>query len=162
MDKELEAMDTNHTGDIIRLPKDKKAISCKCIYKVKYNVNGTLAKRKARLIAHGFTQEAGIAFLDIFSLVATITTIRVLLFLTVIKQWNFIKLDVQYDFLNGYIDEKAYMKIPQGYKTQQNANGNLVYRLNRSLYGLKKVSRQWFKHLSTSLKSHGFIKCTSN
>jgi len=162
MDKELEAMDTNHTWDIVPLPKDKKAISCKWIYKVKYNVDGTLAKRKARLIARGFTQEAGIDFLDTFSPVATITTVRVLLSLATIKQWNFIQLDVQNAFLNGYTDEEVYMKIPQGYKTPQNANGNLVCRLNRSLYGLKQASRQWFKHFSTSLKCHGFIQCTSD
>ena len=81
MDKELEAMDTNHTWDIVPLPKDKKAISCKWIYNVKYNVDGTLAKRKTRLVARGFTQEASIDFLDTFSLVATITTVRVLFYL---------------------------------------------------------------------------------
>jgi len=40
---ELEAMDTNHTWNLVPLPKDKKSISCNWIYKVKYNVDGTLA-----------------------------------------------------------------------------------------------------------------------
>nr|KYP74080.1 Retrovirus-related Pol polyprotein from transposon TNT 1-94 [Cajanus cajan] len=54
------------------------------------------------------------------------------------------------------------MKIPQGYKINQKDQGNLVCKLNRSLYGLKQASRQWFKRFSTSLKSHGFIQCISD
>jgi len=49
MDKELEAMDTNHPWDIVSLPKEKKAINRKWIYKVKYSVKGTLSKRKLDL-----------------------------------------------------------------------------------------------------------------
>nr|KYP58820.1 Copia protein [Cajanus cajan] len=79
-------MDVNNTWDIVPLPKEKKAISCKWIYKEKYNAEGTLTKRKAKLIERGFTQGANTDFLDTFSTVATITTIRVLLSLVGIKK----------------------------------------------------------------------------
>ena len=111
MATKLQAMDVNNTWDIDPLPKDKKAISCKWVYKVKYNADGSLAKRKVHLVARGFTQDAGIDFLDTFSPVATITTICVLLSLAAIEKWSFIQLDVQNAFLNGHLTEEVYMKI---------------------------------------------------
>jgi len=74
-----------------------------------------------------------------------------------LKKDFFFQLDVQIAFLNGYLHEEVYMNLPKGCKTQQNDNSNLVCQLTRSLYGLKQAFRQWFKHFSTSLKSHGFL-----
>lgn len=70
---------------------------------------------------------------------ATITTVTVLLHITAIKNWDFIQLDVQNAFLNGYLDEDIYMHIRQGYKVPNQSSNNLIYKLNRSLYGLKQV-----------------------
>lgn len=51
MNKEIEALIKNNTWEIVDLPKGKKSIGCKWLYKVKLKSNGTLERYKARLIA---------------------------------------------------------------------------------------------------------------
>jgi len=49
-------------------------MSCKWIFKIKYNVDGFMAlwqaRHKAHLVARGFTQVEGIDFNETFSLIA--------------------------------------------------------------------------------------------
>jgi hypothetical protein len=42
MDEEVVALDANATWELVALPKDKKAIGCKWVYKVKHNANSKL------------------------------------------------------------------------------------------------------------------------
>ena len=75
MKEELEAMESNNTWSIMALPSDKQPIGCRWIYKVKYNSDGSVSRYKARLVAQGFTQQAGIDYLETFSPVAKLTTV---------------------------------------------------------------------------------------
>jgi hypothetical protein len=40
MDEEMATLDGNATWELVILPKDKKVIGCKWVYKVKHNANG--------------------------------------------------------------------------------------------------------------------------
>ena len=51
------------------------------------------------------------------------------------------------------------MELPLGYKIK---GENLVCRLNKSIYGLRQASRQWFKKFSIALTSHGFTQSKSD
>jgi hypothetical protein len=46
MDEEMAALDANATWELVALPKDKKAIGCKWVYKVKHNADGSVSKYK--------------------------------------------------------------------------------------------------------------------
>ncbi|XP_070056438.1 uncharacterized protein [Nicotiana tomentosiformis] len=48
MRKEFEALKANHSCDIIELPKGKKPIGCKWVYKIKYKADGSMERYKAR------------------------------------------------------------------------------------------------------------------
>jgi Reverse transcriptase (RNA-dependent DNA polymerase) len=79
MNEELQALEKNHTWDIVYLPKGKKPVGCKWVYKIKYNSNGTIERYKARLVAKRFTQTYGVDYQETFAPVAKISTVRILL-----------------------------------------------------------------------------------
>jgi len=62
MDEEMTALDANVTWELVVLPKDKKAIGCKWVYKAKHNENGSMNRYKARLVTKGYAQTYGIDY----------------------------------------------------------------------------------------------------
>ena len=76
MQEEIKALHANDTWDLVDLPKDRKAIPNKWVFKIK-TVDGKL-KYKARLIAKGYAQKEGIDFQEMFSPVVKMTTLLVL------------------------------------------------------------------------------------
>nr|GEZ47391.1 putative reverse transcriptase, RNA-dependent DNA polymerase, Gag-polypeptide of LTR copia-type [Tanacetum cinerariifolium] len=59
MNKEIKALNKNHTWDITELPPGRKPIGCKWIYNIKYKANGEIERYKAMLVAKGFNQREG-------------------------------------------------------------------------------------------------------
>ncbi|XP_021721511.1 uncharacterized protein LOC110689087 [Chenopodium quinoa] len=154
MQTEIQALERNGTWELCSLPKGKKAMGCKWVYKVKLKSDGTVEKLKARLVAKGYTQIFGIDFDEIFSPVVKMATIRCLLALTASKGWSLHQLDINNAFLHGDLHEEIYMKMPEGMPNPY----NLVCKLKKSLYGLKQASRQWFARLTLELEKLGFKK----
>ena len=46
MNVEMAALEANKTWDLVLLPKDKKAIGCKGVYKIKHNADGSISMYK--------------------------------------------------------------------------------------------------------------------
>ncbi|OIT07305.1 retrovirus-related pol polyprotein from transposon tnt 1-94 [Nicotiana attenuata] len=66
MDVEISAIEKNDTWELTDLPKGKKSIGVKWIYKTKLNENGEVDKYKARLVAKGYKQEYGVDYKEVF------------------------------------------------------------------------------------------------
>ena len=58
--------------------------------------------------------------------------------------------------LHGDLKEKIYMERPKGFVAT--GQEHLVCRLRKSLYGLKKAPRQWYKKFDCFIRSVGFSK----
>ena len=76
-----------------------------------------------------------IDFGDIFSPVAKVASIRLLLSIATSFDFEVEKRDVKTTFLHGDLEEEIYMKQPEGFGVK--GNKELVCRLKKSLYGLK-------------------------
>ena len=73
------ALAENETWDLVDAPKDVKPITCRWVYKVKYNTDGSVNRYKARLVAKGYAQQHDIDHDESFALIAKMTTVCVLL-----------------------------------------------------------------------------------
>lgn len=155
MQKEIEALEANHTWDITDLPPGKRAINCKWVYKLKWNADGTLERYKARLVVCGNRQKEGTDFNVTFAPVAKITTVRYLLSIAAAKNWEVHQMGVHNAFLHGDLEEEVYMKLPPGFKYSDTTK---LCRLRKSLYGLKQAPRCWFAKLSAALRQFGFTQ----
>ena len=154
MNKEIQALVTNNTWDLVDLPSGKKPIGNKWVYKIKLEADGTLDRCKARLVTKGFNQKYGIDYEETFSPVVKMPTIRCILAIASYNKWPVYQLDVNNAFLHGDLKEEVYMKVPLGFPNPHNK----VCKLNKSLYGLKQASRQWFARLVEELTTQGFLQ----
>ncbi|GJY98188.1 retrotransposon protein, putative, ty1-copia subclass, partial [Tanacetum coccineum] len=63
MEEEMSSLKKNHTWELVDQPPGQKLVSCKWLYKIKEGIEGIQKPRyKARLVARGFTQRAGIDY----------------------------------------------------------------------------------------------------
>ena len=92
-----------------------------------------------------------------FSPVVCHTSIRVLLSLVAKHNLELEQMDVKTAFLHGRLEEKIYMKQPDGFI--EIGQENKVCLLQRSLYGLKQSPRQWYHRFDTFILSLGFLRC---
>ena len=141
MNVEIEALEANHTWILTDLPPNKSTIGCKWVYKVKHKADGLVERYKAKLVAKGYTQIEGQDYFDTFSLVAKISIVVLLLALAAVNNCHLKQLDVNNAFMHGDLDEEVYISLPPG---MHSTKSNQVFRLQRSLYGLKQVSRKWY------------------
>jgi hypothetical protein len=151
MDEEMAAFDANATWELVALPKDKKPIRCKWVYKVKHN---------ARLVAKGYAQTYGINCEETYSPVAKMTTIRAIIAMVATKGWSLHQMDVKNVFLHGDLQEEVYMEQSPGYVDQ--THPNLVCRLKKALYGLKQAPRAWSDKIGPYLVTSGFQTSNAN
>jgi hypothetical protein len=160
MDKKMAALDVNATWELVVLPKDKKAIGCKWVYKVKHNVDGFVSRYKTRLVAKGYAQTYGIDYEETYSLVAKMTTVKAIITMAATKGWSLHQMDVKNVFLHGDLWKEVYMEQPPGYADQTRPNS--VCRLKKILYGLKQAPKAWLDKIGQYLVISGFQTSNAN
>jgi transposase InsO family protein len=152
---EMDALSKNDTWELVDLPPGRKAIKSKWVFKLKAD-----GRFRARLVAKGFTQIPGIDYDETFSPVARFESLRLLLALAALENWEIHQMDVKSAFLNGVLNEEIYMEQPQGFITAEQENK--VCRLKKALYGLKQASRAWNQQFHSVLNTLGFERTYSD
>ena len=133
----MESIAKNITWVIVEMPRNKKVVGCKWVFKKKEVSTSTSAPvYKARVVAKGFTQVEGIDFHEVFSPVVKYSSIRTLSAIVAIEGLELHQLDVKAVFLHGELEEEIFMKQPEGFGVK--GKESHVYRLKKLLYGLKQ------------------------
>jgi hypothetical protein len=156
MVEEMDALDKNEAWDIVEFPSRRKYVGSKWLFKKKFNAQGKVEKYKARLVAKGYSQVEGIYFGDIFYLVAMLTYIGFILSIVASFDLEVEQMDVKTTFLHGDLEEEIYMKQPKGFVVK--GKKELVCKLKKSLYGMKKSPRVWYKTFDTYILGLGFVR----
>jgi len=153
---EMASLHKNEAYDLVEFPAGRKPIGSKWVFKKKTNAEGKVDKYKAWLVAKGYSQLSGIDFGDIFSPITNVASIR--LHLSIVASFDFEveQMDVKTIFLHGDLEEEIYMKQLEGCVV--NGKRELVCKLKKSLYGLKRSPRMWYQKFDTFIQRLGFTR----
>ena len=114
-----------------------------------------LLSTKLDLSQKVFDKVQGVDYDEIFSLVAMLKSVRIMLAIVAFYDYEIWQMDVKTAFLNGYLKEELYMMQPEGFIDPKGANK--MCKLQRSIYGLVQASRSWNKRFDSMIKAYGFI-----
>lgn len=87
-------------------------------------------------------------------------TIRSVLSIALMHNWNIRQLDVSNAFLHGTLSEVVFMHQPPGFVDPMYPSH--VCRLRKTIYGLRQSSREWHIALATKLLALGFLQSKSD
>ena len=135
-------------------PKDTHVIGTRWIFKNKTDENDEIVRNKSRLEAQRYTQVEGIDFDESFTPVARLESIQILLSIACIINFKLYQMGMKSAFLNGFLNEEVFVEQPKGFQDPHFPDH--VFRLKKTLYGLKQASRAWYDRLTTYLLDHGF------
>jgi hypothetical protein len=70
MNEEYRSLMASNTSDLVPIPKERKFVRCKWVYRSKYLLDGSVKRHKAWFVAKGFSQVEGINYNETFFPVA--------------------------------------------------------------------------------------------
>ena len=157
--EEYASHEENGTWRPATLPAGRKALSTKWVFKNKTNADGSI-RHKARLVVRGFEQKQGIDFQETFAPVAKFPTVRIMLALATHFDWEIHQMDVKTAFLYPVIEDEVYISIPEGYQEfhPDKKFTEEVFRLQKTLYGLRQSPLAWYRVVDSFLCSKGLIR----
>lgn len=177
MVEELRSIIKNDTWDLIDQTNDSVPIGSRLVLRNKANPNGSIQRRKAKLVAQGFSQRPGVHFNETFAPVARLGSIRLMISLAARYGMRIHQLDVTTAYLNERLEENVLMKPPRELKkllkviidTEQDSNicreaermlkefsaENKVCKLKKALYGLRQAGQSWYLKINEILKQYG-------
>ena len=161
MNEEMTALTESDTYDLMTLPDGRKPIGSRWVYAVKLGENDE-EKYKARLVAKGYSQVQGIDYAETFSPTAKITSIRMMMQIAAQNNYYVNQMDVKSAYLNAKVEEEIYLDPPEGYKQIDKEGNKLVWKLKKSLYGLKQSGRNWNEMFHSFLVAEGFKQSLSD
>jgi hypothetical protein len=132
---ELEMINRLGTCKLIKLPKGRKPVGCKWVYKIKRDIC------RAPIVAQGFSQRPAIDYLETFAPVAKIESVRILLAIAAILDWEVHIIDVDSAFLNSELpsDPEVFLEQPPCYVVE--GKEDYVWLLLKGPQSLLQTSR---------------------
>ena len=149
MKEEISAILRNNAWTMVKPRKNIIPIGVKWVFRVKKDNMGKVVRYKVRLVVEGYAQKEGIDIGEIFSPVARMESIRILIAITAQEEWELHYLDVKTPFLNGEIKEDIYISQPKGFKIK--GKEDYLLKLRKAMYRLKPAPRAWNSNLNEVL-----------
>lgn len=159
LEKDVWSPEKNYKG---------KTIPCSMFLKEKFHPDGTFDKLKARAVAGGHRQDRS-EYEDVSSPTANISSVLLVATIAAIERRHVATIDITGAYLNASITSKnifmkinkriadELIKVDQSYSDKRNADGSVVVKLKKALYGCLESAQLWYNHLSTTLREIGLV-----
>ena len=154
MKREIEALQESKTFETTVLPDGEKITGGKWVFAMKETADGTKSY-KARYVAKGYSQVEGVNYDEVFSPTAKMTSLRMIIQLAVEYNMTIEQMDVKSAYLNAPIEHSIFVQQPEGFETKK-GKIPFVWKLKKSLYGLKQSGRNWNQTLDKTLTDMKF------
>ena len=104
----------------------------------------------------GDRQIEGIDFFETWAPVVQWTTVRAMMIMAAKQKMHTAQADITAAFVHAPLaeNEHIYVEQPKGFATDK----SLVLKLNRSVYGIRQASRNFFQYLVKKLESEGLVQ----
>lgn len=109
MDEEMAALRKKDTFNVVTIPKERKSIESKYVYKHKLLTDGTLEWKKAWGVAKGFSKIHGTNFEEVYAPIVWYESQWVYLAICAYEGWTPSQFDVKLAFIYGELKENIYM-----------------------------------------------------
>jgi hypothetical protein len=149
---ELNNLEEMRVWALGQLPPGKKELNGRWVFATKPD-DGAGVRYKARFVAKGFTQVAGVDFNATFAPTTTFVSLRLLLTVAAANNWPVHSFDFVAAYLNSPIDKEIWIKPPEGMTVPP---GHAL-RLEKALYGTRQAARCWWLHLKDTLAKFNYI-----
>jgi Reverse transcriptase (RNA-dependent DNA polymerase) len=154
MHKEVQAHVDNKNWVVVKrstIPKDRKVLPAVWAMRRKRDIaTRKITKWKARLNLHGGKQVKGVDYWETYAPVATWSSIRLVMFLAVLRKWETRQLDFVLAFPQAPVETDLYMEVPAGFEINENPK-EYALKLVNNLYGQKQAGRVWNKYMTKGL-----------
>ena len=132
------------TWDLVEPPDGANIVGSRFVFHYKHDSSGKIAAYKARLIAQGFLQAAGIDYNETFSPTTKLSVVQIIAAIAARNDWELEQTDIDGAYLNAQLQDTIYMHQPKGYETP--GKEHHVCHLNCVIYGLKQSGRECMRH----------------
>jgi len=156
MEEEMVTMERMQVFKLVPRPKDQHVVGSKWVYANKYNADGSITRRKARLVAQGFTQIPGLEFDQTYASVPRLESMRMIIAIAAhldLHLW-------QIDFVSAYLNSKnkflVYMEQPPGFVKE--GEEDMVNIALKTIYGTMNGAYDWANTLGGSYKDLGYYE----
>jgi hypothetical protein len=153
---ELASLRELDTYELVPRPKGQNVIKGKVVCKVKRGADGSIERYKIRYVGCGYDQTEGVDYFQhhVWAPTGQHATLRVLIVHAASHGYMIRHIDISTAFLHGELSERELVYVEQ--PPMINDGTDQVWRLKKSLYGLKQSGRKWYEKLVELLNRLGF------
>jgi hypothetical protein len=155
---EYDALMKNQTWMLVPPERGRgKPVRCKWVFKAKTGADGELTRRKARLVALGFSQRHGVDYDETWAPTMSPVSMRTILGVATARGYQTRQADVPNAYLKSTLEHKVFMRQPEGFEVEGKEDWECL--LLKALYGLKQAGMEWHKNISKFFLDLGYVQC---